>query len=64
LKLVVLGLGLNLVYNAVVNIGVNISALPSTGVTLPFISYGGTSFLINSIALGIILRISTEWEKR
>ena len=64
LKFVILGLGLNLVYNAAVNIGVNISALPSTGVTLPFISYGGTSFLINSLALGIILSISSQWNER
>lgn len=64
LRLTVLGLGLNLFYNAIVNIGVNISTLPSTGVTLPFISYGGTSFLINSLALGIILRISSKWKVR
>ncbi len=64
LKLSVLGLGLNLFYNAMVNIGVNISALPSTGVTLPFISYGGTSFLINALALGLLLNVSSEWNNR
>ena len=64
LRLTVLGLGLNLFFNAIVNIGVNISTLPSTGVTLPFISYGGTSFLINSLALGIILGISAKWKVR
>ncbi len=64
LKLVTIGLGLNLFYNALVNIGVNISALPSTGVTLPFISYGGTSFLMNAIAVGILLNISMKWSGR
>ena len=64
MRLTVLGLGLNLFYNAIVNIGVNIATLPSTGVTLPFISYGGTSFLINSLALGIILKITSKWKIR
>jgi len=41
-----------------VNIGVAMSALPSTGVTLPFISYGGTSLLINSFAVGLLLNAS------
>jgi len=55
-----MGLGMNIFYNAMVNIGVAISALPSTGVTLPFISYGGTSLLINSITIGLILNISSR----
>jgi cell division protein FtsW len=58
LKLAGIGLGLNLFINAMVNIGVAISALPATGVTLPFISYGGTSLLINSVTIGLLLNIS------
>lgn len=60
LMLTGMGLGMNIFYNAMVNIGVAISALPSTGVTLPFISYGGTSLLINSITIGLILNISSR----
>lgn len=60
LMLAGMGLGMNIFYNAMVNIGVAISALPSTGVTLPFISYGGTSLLINSITIGLILNISSR----
>lgn len=60
LKLLSLGLGLNIFYNVMVNVGVAISALPSTGVTLPFISYGGTSLLINSFAVGLLLNVSAE----
>jgi cell division protein FtsW len=37
--------------------------IPITGQTLPFISYGGTSFIISSFALGIILNISAESKK-
>jgi len=58
IKLISFGLGLNIFYNAMVNIGVAMSALPSTGVTLPFISYGGTSLLINSFAVGLLLNAS------
>jgi len=55
-----IGLALNIFLNVVVNIGVAMSALPSTGVTLPFISYGGTSFLINSFSIGMLLNISAR----
>ena len=48
LRYVGLGLALNLFLNVLVNVGVAMSAIPSTGVTLPFISYGGTSLLILS----------------
>ena len=60
LKLLGFGLGMNIFYNAMVNIGVAISAIPSTGVTLPFISYGGTSLLINSFTVGLLLNLSAE----
>lgn len=57
LRLAGIGLTLNIFFNALVNIGVAISALPSTGVTLPFISYGGTSLVVNSLCIGLILNI-------
>lgn len=60
LQLVGAGLALNIFLNAMVNIGVAMSALPSTGVTLPFISYGGTSMLVNSISVGLLLNISAR----
>ncbi len=60
LKLAGIGLTLNIFFNALVNIGVSISVLPSTGVTLPFISYGGTSLIANSICIGLILNITAE----
>lgn len=44
--------------NAVINMMVATGILPTTGVTLPFMSYGGTSVIFNSIAVGILLNIS------
>ena len=43
-----------------INISVNIGLLPTTGLPLPFISYGGTAILINSAAIGILLNISAH----
>ena len=45
---------------AVVNIGVSIGILPTKGLTLPFVSYGGSSILINCIAIAILLKIDYE----
>lgn len=45
--------------HALINMMVAVGSVPTTGVTLPFISYGGTSIIFNSIAVGILLNIST-----
>ena len=49
-----------LVYQQLQNIGMTIGIMPITGITLPFISYGGSSLLSYMIILGIILNISNE----
>jgi len=60
LKLVVMGLALNIFINVLVNVGVSMSILPSTGNTLPFVSYSGTAILMDSFSIGIILNISAK----
>lgn len=45
---------------AIINIAVVTGSMPVTGVPMPFISYGGTSLVINMIAMGILLNISRE----
>ncbi len=47
-----------------VNIGMNIGLLPIVGVTLPFVSYGGSSLLSNAIILGIVSQIATRARKK
>ncbi len=55
-KLYLVGLGVFLFTQAGINIGMNIGLLPITGITLPLLSYGGSSILAVCIALGIALR--------
>jgi len=43
---------------AVINIGVSIGALPTKGLTLPFVSYGGSALVINMVCVGLLLNIS------
>jgi cell division protein FtsW len=59
-KLMVMGLGIPIILQAFVNIGVALQVLPVTGQTLPMISSGGTSAWMTCIAMGIILSVSTR----
>lgn len=49
---------------AIINIAVVTGSMPVTGVPLPFISYGGSSLLINMAAMGILLNISRQANKK
>ena len=58
--LVAQGVAIWLGFQAFINIGVNLGALPTKGLTLPLMSYGGTAVLFNALALAIVLRIDYE----
>lgn len=52
------GLGITLVFQAMLNMAVNVHLVPVTGLTLPLVSMGGSSIWFTSIAIGIILSVS------
>jgi cell division protein FtsW len=54
------GAGLLLGVQAMFNMGVNMGALPTKGLTLPFVSYGGSSMLVSCIAAGLLLMVERE----
>jgi cell division protein FtsW len=58
------GIGLLIGLQAYVNIGVNVGLLPTKGLTLPLMSYGGSSLLVSCLALGMLLRIDHELRAR
>jgi len=57
-KYLVFGLAFGIVLQAVINLCVVCGIIPTTGVTLPFLSYGGSSLLVSMASMGIILNIS------
>lgn len=57
------GLTITLVFQAMVNMAVNVNLLPVTGLTLPLVSMGGSSVLFTSIALGMVLSVSRYVEE-
>lgn len=54
------GITLSLACQIIINIGVNLGLLPTKGLTLPFISYGGNSLIVSCMFVGILLRINYE----
>ena len=62
-KFVLAGILGMLIFQQVQNIGMTVGLLPITGITLPFISYGGSSLLSYLILVGIVLNISNQKER-
>ena len=58
--LVAQGVGIWMGFQSFINMGVNLGALPTKGLTLPLMSYGGSAILINLIAIAVVLRIDFE----
>jgi cell division protein FtsW len=56
------GIGIWIGWQSFINIGVTLGVLPTKGLTLPLLSYGGSGILLNVMALAILLRI--DWENR
>ena len=60
--LVAQGIGIWIGFQALINMGVNMGLLPTKGLTLPLMSFGGSGLLVNCVAVAILIRI--DWENR
>ncbi len=60
---IVIGIVSMYVFQVFQNIGMMIGIMPITGITLPFISYGGTSLLLNMLSIGLVFSIKAHQEK-
>jgi cell division protein FtsW len=58
--LVAQGVGVWIGFQSFINMGVNLGALPTKGLTLPLMSYGGSAILMNLVAIAMVLRIDAE----
>ncbi|MFT5608634.1 MAG: cell division protein FtsW [Parvicella sp.] len=58
------GIGFLLVFQAAINIGVNLGVLPTKGLNLPFISYGGSSMLVCCAAMGMLFAVDRQTRTR
>ena len=58
--LVAQGVGIWMGFQAFINMGVNLGALPTKGLTLPLMSFGGSAILVNLVAIAVVLRIDFE----
>jgi cell division protein FtsW len=58
--LVAQGVGIWIGFQSLINMGVNLGALPTKGLTLPLMSYGGSAIMMNLLALAVVLRIDHE----
>ena len=58
--LVAQGIGIWIGFQTFINMGVNLGALPTKGLTLPLMSYGGSAIIMNVVAIAVVLRIDVE----
>ncbi|MDH5206873.1 MAG: FtsW/RodA/SpoVE family cell cycle protein, partial [Hylemonella sp.] len=58
--LVAQGIGIWIGFQVFINMGVNLGALPTKGLTLPFMSYGGSAIMMNLVAVALVLRVDYE----
>ena len=62
-RLTIIGIFAYFLFQIFINIGMNIGVAPTTGIPLPFISYGGSNLIINVAAVAIVLKYRTEIKK-
>jgi rod shape determining protein RodA len=62
-RLFISGFAIMVFAQVLINVGMNLGLMPVAGISLPFLSYGGSNLLVNFIALGIIQNIATQTQK-
>jgi rod shape determining protein RodA len=62
-RLVATGIGIMFFFHVMENVGMTMGLMPITGLTLPFISYGGSSMVISLIAIGLVININLRRKK-
>jgi rod shape determining protein RodA len=60
---IIVGVVSMFVFQIFENVGMLLGIMPLTGITLPFISYGGTSLLLNMLSIGVVVSIHVHQEK-
>ena len=60
--LVVSGIFIHIALQVILNICVNLNLIPTTGVTLPFVSYGGTSVIFTMLEIGLALNVARSMQ--
>jgi rod shape determining protein RodA len=63
-RMIILGIILCFLIQMLINIGMNIGILPITGITLPFMSYGGSSMIVSWVLIGLLLSIKNHQEAK
>jgi cell division protein FtsW len=61
-SLVAQGIGIWIGFQSLINMGVNMGLLPTKGLTLPLMSFGGSGLIVNCVAIAVLIRI--DWENR
>lgn len=62
-SLMCVGVAAFIMFQVLVNVGMTISIMPVTGLPLPFMSYGGSAYLVNMIAIGLVLNVGLRKKK-
>jgi rod shape determining protein RodA len=58
-----IGIAIKLIIEVTINIGMNIRLMPVTGIPLPFLSYGGTTLLVNALAIGCVQSVVIRYKR-
>jgi len=61
--LLCIGVAAKLIFEIMVNVGMNIQLMPVTGIPLPFLSYGGTALLTNALAVGVVQSVVMRYKR-